>query len=400
LTLQHLASGVGDLSAHDKELRVKEQGAGSVYVNQEVVRAKIVVSAIGGLVEPKTWPQGIPGEDKFSGEIFHSARWKYDVDLRDKNVVVVGTGCSAAQFVPQLTKKYGAKSVTQLMRSPPWVIPRVEAPFGEENWSKWAPWLNTNVPGFNRLLRSTVFLTLEYDWRLFGSGAYHDKERKLLEDSLLKHMRETVPKKYHEMLTPDYSVGCKRRISDAAWFPGLHDPAIELTTLSLASIAEDSVTLSPRTQSALVDSSANEVTLPADVIILANGFETTKWFHSINVIGREGKSLNNVFDERGGAQMYMGTAMDGFPNFFTLFGPNTVTGHTSVIYASECGVNLSLKFIKPILSGDVAQVEIKKEAELKWARDTQKALKNRVWNTGGCNNWYQTKEGWNSTTYP
>ncbi len=93
-------------------------------------------------------------------------------------------------------------------------------------------------------------------------------------------------------------------------------------------------------------------------------------------------------------------ALDGFPNFFTIFGPNTTTGHSSVILASENMIKLSLKFIGPILNGDVALAEIKKEAEVEWAKDTQNALKKRVWSTGGCRSWYQTKEGWNSTVYP
>jgi len=96
----------------------------------------------------------------------------------------------------------------------------------------------------------------------------------------------------------------------------------------------------------------------------------------------------------------MGTALDGFPNFFAIFGPNTATGHSSVILASENMVELTLKFIGPILKGDVVTAEIKKEAELEWARDTQTALKKRVWNTGGCNSWYKTEDGWNSTVYP
>lgn len=96
----------------------------------------------------------------------------------------------------------------------------------------------------------------------------------------------------------------------------------------------------------------------------------------------------------------MGLALDGFPNFFTIFGPNTATGHSSVILASENQVELSLKFIGPILKGDTSIAEIKKEAELEWARDTQAALKKRVWHTGGCNSWYKTESGWNSTVYP
>lgn len=119
---------------------------------------------------------------------------------------MVGTGCSAAQFVPRLTKEYNAKSVTQLMRSPPWVVPRAQPPLGQEKWEKWGPWLNTNVPGFNRALRFVLFLGTEYDWRLFGSEEYNEKERKKLEDRLLAHMRKTVPPKYHDILTPNYDV--------------------------------------------------------------------------------------------------------------------------------------------------------------------------------------------------
>lgn len=395
LTLEHLMTGMGDLSEYDRAQKITKDGRETVYVSEEKIRAKVVVSCVGGLVEPKAWPDNIPGKDKFQGEIFHSARWRYDIDLKDKNVVVVGTGCSAAQFVPKLTKEYGAKSVTQLMRSPPWVVPRMPAPGGDKWWGEWSPWLCNNIPGFAKFMRLTIFTLAEYDWRLFGSDEYHEKERRKLEAVLLDHMKKTVPKKYHEMLTPDYGVGCKRRIFDASWFPGLNDPNIELTTLPLKSIAENSVTLGPGK-----DASDNEKTIPADVIILGNGFEVLKWLHPLEITGRNGTKLHDVFDARGGPQMYMGMALDGFPNFFTIFGPNTATGHSSVILASENMVNMSLKFIGPILNGDVAITEIKKEAELEWARDTQTALKKRVWSTGGCTSWYKTEGGWNSTVYP
>jgi cation diffusion facilitator CzcD-associated flavoprotein CzcO len=253
-------------------------------------------------------------------------------------------------------------------------------------------------------MRFLVAAGAEYDWRLFGSEDYHAKERAKVEDRLLKHMKATVPKKYHEILTPDYGVGCKRRIFDATWFPGLNDPKIELTTLPLTSISSNSVKLGPGRTYPAPEKQQNlgpdEMTVPADVIVLANGFQTTKWLHPLEITGRHGKKIHDVWDERGGPQMYMGVAMDGFPNFFTIFGPNTATGHSSVILASENMVNLSLKFIKPLLEGEAQTVEIKKEAEEDWTADIQGALKKRVWNTGGCWNWYQTESGWNSTVYP
>jgi len=212
ITLLHMANGAGDLSAHERQQKLNEQGPEPVYLHEEKIKAKVVVSAVGALVEPKLWPDSIPGKDKFQGEIFHSARWKYDVDLKDKDVVVVGTGCSAAQFVPTLPNEYGAKSVTQIMRSPPWVVPRPQPLGGEESWAEWGPWLNNNIPGFRAGLRFMIFAGAEYDWRLFGTGEFSKKERAKLEADLIAHMKKTVPQKYWEILTPNYGVGCKSTI--------------------------------------------------------------------------------------------------------------------------------------------------------------------------------------------
>lgn len=115
--------------------------------------------------------------------------------------------------------------------------------------------------------------------------------------------------------------------------------------------------------------------------------------------GKGGKDLVETMDERGGAQAYQGTAMDGFPNFFMIFGPNTATGHSSVVMASENMVNYSLKFIKLILNGEATAVDVKHEAETAYTADLQKALKKTVWQSGGCTSWY-IHDGWNSTVYP
>ena len=338
VTLRHMVPGTGDLSKRDRVDRIEKYGEESVYLKKEVIRARIVVSAVGGLVEPNDWPVKIPGRDKFEGEIFHSARWRYDVNMKDKNVIVVGTGCSAAQFVPRLTKApFHAKSVTQLMRSPPWVVPRPQPPFGQRLWEKYSPTVLSNVPFLGKALRTLVFFTAEYDMRFFGSSAYSMRERKRAEQELIRHMEKTVPQKYHEILTPDYGLGCKRRLMDASWFPGLNDSNIELTTQPLKSVSAKSVTIGPG--QTYPETGPNVATdereISADVIVLANGFVTSKWLHPLKVVGRGGKDLVQVMDERGGPQAYQGTAMDGFPNFFMIFGPNTATGHSSVILASE-----------------------------------------------------------------
>ncbi|KAF2267050.1 FAD/NAD(P)-binding domain-containing protein [Lojkania enalia] len=402
ITLRRLVSGMGDISSKGRSKVMEEKGASAVYSETEIIRSRIVISAVGGLVEPKGWPDEIPGIESFKGPVFHSARWDNSVDFTDKNVVVVGTGCSSAQLVPRLPNApYNAKSVTQLMRSPPWVAPSAAAPGGDEWWEKNGPKLMRNVPGLLQGLRFLLFLGMEWGFRYFGGTDWSAKHRKRYEDELLKRMKKIVPEKYHEIMTPNYGVGCKRRIFDKRWLKSLNDPKIELTTQPLTRVNEDSVVIGPGVMyppDAKGDFPEREV--PADVIVLANGFDTTRWLHPLKVAGEGGKDLVETMEERGGAQAYQGTAMDGFPNFFIIFGPNTATGHSSVVMASENMVNYSLKFIKLLLNGEATTVDVKHEAEVAFTSEIQNSLKNTVWMSGGCQSWYFTKDGWNSTVYP
>ena len=409
-TLIHMTPGTGDLSTKERGQMMAENGRESVYLKEEIIRAKIVCSAAGILVEPNAWPDMIPGRDQFEGAIFHSARWDSSVDLQDKDVIVMGTGCSAAQFVPELTKEpYNVKSVTQVMRSPPWVVPRPEPLLGYiplPVWEKWTPIVFSKLPFLGRAYRTFEFCLGELDFQLLFKGTdMAAKTRKKREVALVQHMKRTVPGKYHEILTPDYGVGCKRRIFDAFWLQSLNDPKIDLTTQPLTSLQPKGVTLGPgRTYPNPEDTTSKAPTeerhLPADAIILANGFELTTWLSPLKVRGKSGAIMQEVWEERGGPQAYMGNAVDGFPNFFIIFGPNTATGHSSAILASENMVEYSLKFIKKILNQDVKTFDVKREKEIAWTQMIQEKLKDMVWYSGGCHSWYRTASGWNAIAYP
>lgn len=55
--------------------------------------AEVLVSAIGVLEVPRY--ASIPGRETFKGEMWHSARWNSQFDLRNKRVAVLGNGASA-----------------------------------------------------------------------------------------------------------------------------------------------------------------------------------------------------------------------------------------------------------------------------------------------------------------
>ena len=405
IMLDYLAPGVGDMSSSERTAYEKTHGAGAAVLRTERVRAKVVASCVGGLVEPKP-TLDVPGIDSFEGEILHTARWDKNIDLKDKNVVVVGSGCSAGQIMPQLIKpEHGAKHVTQLMRSPPWAVPFLPAS-AVEKWKQWMPYLCTNIPGFQYAIRKFFFTMSELEYiSLFTPSEAARTRRAATADKLLAHLRSTVPSQYHEILTPDYEVFCKRRVIDEGWFACLNSPNVEIDSRPLTSVSHKSITIGPGRHFPPMSNTTStapttEETIPADVLIMANGYETNQWLHPLDVTGRDSKSLYNVWQERGGAQAYLGTAMDGFPNFFIIFGPNTATGHSSVILASENMTNYALNFIGPIMRGEVRTWEVKEKYERQWTERVQSELKNSVFLSGGCKNWYVGEDGWNSTTYP
>ena len=404
VTLSYLVPGTGDLSQHERDELAAQEGLHRVYVKTETVRAKVVVSGVGGLVEPKTWPSDIPGFADFEGEITHTARWNSDIDFHDKDVVVFGAGCSAAQVVPELAKEEAkVRSITQIMRTPPWVQPDLLEPPKLARYEEWMPTLTSRVPGLARFLRHAVFWGAEYSWFvIFPNSAFGRRKRPQKEKQFLDNMRAWAPKEYHEMLTPNYPLGCKRRIINSDWYRSLNAPHVELTTQPMTHVHAKSVTLGPGNYySPSAATGDDEVrNIPADVIVLGNGFETNQWLHPLKVIGKGGKDMQDFWDERGGPQAYLGIAMDHFPNFFMIFGPNTATGHTSVVFATENAVNYSLNFIRGILSGDVSSYEVKEEAERAWAQSVQNEMQKTVFRRGTCQSWYSRADGWNSSTYP
>ncbi len=66
------------------------------------MRARFVVLANGILTTPKL--ARIEGMETFEGKSFHTSRWDYTVDLKDKRVGIIGTGATAVQVVPEIAK--------------------------------------------------------------------------------------------------------------------------------------------------------------------------------------------------------------------------------------------------------------------------------------------------------
>ena len=82
-----------DADANEWRIETRDIRTGQMQLSH----ATALVSAIGMLVVPK-FPK-LQGIESFKGEVFHSARWRHDVDLHGKRVGVLGNGSSAYVIV-------------------------------------------------------------------------------------------------------------------------------------------------------------------------------------------------------------------------------------------------------------------------------------------------------------
>lgn len=97
-----------------------------------------------------------------------------------------------------------------------------------------------------------------------------------------------------------------------------------------------------------------------------------------------------------------------------MMGPNTLSGHLSVIYTTECQINFTMRVISPILkalhgrttswiptAGKLTDVvEVRPEAEVRDVGETQEKARNLVWATG-CTSWFiDPKTNRNTIMFP
>ncbi|KAK0611210.1 hypothetical protein B0T14DRAFT_488027 [Immersiella caudata] len=334
----------------------------------------------------KSRPLDVPGVDNFKGEVMHSARWKEDVPLDGKRVVVFGNGCTAAQLVPSILPR--TKHLTQIARSRHWIMPPVDGVIPLT-----ARRILQHTPGMLALQRLIVFVLAEIDFAAFETGKkwWRARRQRVAEE----YMRKTAPEKYLEMLVPDWEYGCKRRLFDSGYLEALHRENITLTEEKPAEVVENGVRM------------ASGEVIEADVIVLANGFQMNDLLSEVEVVGRGERTLKQHWAEFGGVEAYNLVAVNGFPNLFFPLGPNAATGHTSTVMIIENAINYALRIIKPLLEGKAGVAEVKRDAEEAYVKEIHAELNKMVWATGGCNSWYKmgsdatgTKTGWNGMTYP
>ncbi len=332
------------------------------------LEADFVIAATGVLHHPFT--PDIPGLDTFGGDVVHTARWDDEIATRDRRIAVIGNGSTGVQIVSALQRE--AAHIMHFVRTPQWVI---WAPMGLAQPTLVGKVLR-RLPAMNRRL---------YDGLLRGSRILTDIatrpswQRRLAQNYARWCLRIQIrDRELRDRLTPDYQPFCKRQVMSASYYRAIRSRNADVVTAAIDEITPRGI----RT----ADGREHDV----DLLILATGFRAHNYMRPMNLRGRDGLDIDDAWAK--GPRAYRMTAIPGFPNFFTVLGPNSPTGSISLQYSSELTARYIATWLRRFRDGEFDTVEVTEQATTKFNDDVATALGPTVWNTG-CNSWYLTDEG-------
>ena len=362
--------------------------------------AQFLVMATGSISAPNT--PDIDGMESFQGPIHHTARWPHEgFDLSGLRVGIIGTGSSGVQAIPVIAEQ--AAHLTVFQRSPQWSVPAHNRPSDPEMVAA----IKADYPGFraaNRL-QSGAQLShippndfsaadvseeerqriLEERWQLGGFpffGAFNDitvnlESNRATADFVRGKIREIVnDPAIVEMLTPDYTIHCKRPVLDSGYFETYNRDNVLLVDINATPIEA----ITPR------GIRTTDADHDLDLIVLATGFDNmTGALLRIDIRGRDGLPLRDEW--AAGPVNYLGLQVSGFPNLFTITGPGSPSVLTNMMVAIEQHVEWVSDCIGFMAANNHASIEATEEAQEAWVAHVNEVANQTLWVS--CRNWYQ-----------
>jgi len=298
------------------------------------------------------------------------------VDLRGKRVAVIGTGASAIQIIPEIAPEVAELRVFQ--RTPPWIIPRMDKPITPQERAR-----SHRFPAYAWLKRKLLYWMLEL--RAFAFTV-NPKVLQAQEGLALRHLqRHVADPELRKHLTPDYRMGCKRVLISDDYYESLQRPNVALITTPIAGFSEHAI----RTE--------DGTGYPIDVAIFATGFRATDGIAPVKIYGAGGKELGGEW--RNGMQAYLGTSVAGFPNFFTIIGPNTGLGHNSMVLMMEAQYRYIIDALRYMKRRSIKAIDVRSTVQSAFNARLQSRMEKTVWATG-CSSWYIDAHGKNTSLWP
>ena len=352
---------------------------------RETLQASIVISGVGAFNKPLL-PK-VPGIDSFSGPSVHTARYPAEgLDLKGRNVVLVGNGASAMQVAPAIANEVGSLTIVQ--RSPQWVAPFPK--FGKPIADPLRRLLS-EVPIYRRWYR--LRLSWAFNDKLYDAlqrdpewadnpaaiNAINDSHRR----GLTAYMEAELGAAGHllQAVRPSYPPFGKRMLLDNGWFRTLARPNVQLVVGGVTEVQPDGVITS--------DGACHK----ADVLIWATGFDVVNLLAPMTVIGAGGRELHQEWDGDD-ARAYLGTVVPGFPNFFCMYGPNTQFGHGgSLISVLERQMHYVMSLLRQMFDLNIETVDVRRSIYQDYNARVDEVHARMIWTLPSVGGYYRNSKG-------
>lgn len=343
-----------------------------------------VMTAVGFSTRPK--PFNIPGHESFRGEKMHTARWDDSIDLAGKRVAVIGTGASSMQVSPEMAKI--AAHLTVFQRSKHWVMPIAnlnekvpepvcramrEIPHYAQWWRLQTYW-NASDNWYNNVL-------IDPEWQMPEVSVNATNEQ--IRQYLLGYIDEKLAGRpdLKEKVTPDYPPGGKRFCMDNGWFDMLKRENVSLETDGIERIVENGII------------TADGRLVELDVIIFATGYQHAKMLSTVEVTGRDGVNIRDLWGEED-PRAYYGLLVPGFPNLFVGSGPNSAPNHGGgVNILAESQIHYILACLDLMHQRGASTLEVTREAHDAYNDQLDAKLKQMIWGHPRVKSYYQNSKG-------
>jgi len=335
----------------------------------------VVLSATGSIRVPDT-----PDEFKgFKGPILHTGMWDDSVNLIDRRVAVVGTGASGIQVIPQVAKV--ASNLLVFQRKPSWILPKFDFEFG-----RIAKFLFRYIPFLLTFYNILLFSMFELLWHAMKKNSWASKQFTKVCNYHRKSQLGDRQDLYN-LLTPSYVFGCQRTAFASDYYPVFTKPNASLVTQKIVSVKADSILTE--------DGEEHQI----DVLVLATGYRITDYFAPMDIIDKNGEHVLKKW-KKDAPSLFMGIASHALPNLFILYGPNTSTGHNSVVITVEMQMDWVATVLKKMIDRDAKVVSIKESMVENYMEELRQQCRLMVWQASLCNPWYTDEQGRNVSIYP
>lgn len=348
------------------------------------VRARYLVMATGVLSAAKT--PDIAGRDSFKGETYQTGLWpKEGVDFTGKRVAVIGTGSSAVQSIPLIAQE--ADELVVYQRTAAYSTPAFNRPltnseidtmkadydsYRQEQRLSPAGIINPerqlervmDVPKEERQRRFeeawdsgllTALMSTFSDIQL--DEAANEEVAEFIRDRIRSTVKD---KQTAEDLTPKaYPYATKRPCIDTDYYETYNRDNVSLVNLRrtpIETITENGIATSDGERE-------------FDAIVYATGFDAmTGPLLRVDIRGRGGKRLVDAWID--GPRSYLGIAIHGFPNLFTITGPSSPSVLSNMLVSIEQHVDWVSDCIGWMNAHGKTSIEPSDAAERDWAEHT------------------------------